>query len=89
MPVELGGAGLDYRIVRCAVEEVSGAWASLGAIVSVHNSLVCYPIVRFGSDAQKRRYLPLLTRDKQLGCYAFAEPCGRLGRRRHSNDGRA
>ena len=54
--------------------EISKAWASLGAIVSVHNSLVCYPISRFGTDAQKKRYLSLLTDQKQLGCYAFAEP---------------
>ena len=57
-----------------ALEEISSAWASLGAIISVHNSLVCHPILQFGDDAQKRTYLPLLSRDKQLGCYAFAEP---------------
>ena len=40
----------------------------------MQNSLVCYPILRFGDEAQKRKFLPRLTRDKQLGCYAFAEP---------------
>lgn len=74
VPEDLGGAGEDYISYVAAVEEISAAWASLGAIVSVHNSLVCAPILRFGDQAQKRKYLPRLTRDRQLGCYAFAEP---------------
>jgi butyryl-CoA dehydrogenase len=74
VPADLGGNGEDYLSYVAALEEISKAWASLGAIVSVHNSLVCYPILRFGDQAQKRKYLPLLTREQQLGCYAFAEP---------------
>src|SRR5712692_3413082 len=74
VPPEFGGRGEDYMSYVAALEEISKAWASLGAIVTVHNSLVCCPILRFGDEAQKRKYLPLLTRDKQLGCYAFAEP---------------
>jgi butyryl-CoA dehydrogenase len=74
VPAELGGAGADYLSYILGLEEISRAWASLSAIISVHNSLVCYPILKFGSDEQKRKYLPLLTRGKQLGCYAFAEP---------------
>jgi butyryl-CoA dehydrogenase len=74
VPAELGGSGEDYVSYVAALEEISRAWASLGAIVTVHNSLVCYPILRFGNAAQKRKYLPWLTRDRQLGCYAFAEP---------------
>jgi alkylation response protein AidB-like acyl-CoA dehydrogenase len=74
VPEEHGGAGEDYVSYIAALEEISKAWASLGAIVSIQNTLVCYPILRFGDEAQKRRYLPLLTRERQLGCYAFAEP---------------
>jgi alkylation response protein AidB-like acyl-CoA dehydrogenase len=74
VPREYGGAGQDYIAYVGALEDLSAAWASLGAIVSVQNSLVCYPILRFGDEAQKQKYLPLLTRDKYLGCYAFAEP---------------
>jgi alkylation response protein AidB-like acyl-CoA dehydrogenase len=74
VPEEHGGAGLDYVSYVAALEEISKSWASLGALVSVHNSLVCYPILRFGDEAQKRKYLPLLIRGKQFGCYAFAEP---------------
>src|SRR5438874_5050295 len=74
VPQEHGGAGEDYVSYVAALEEISHAWASLGAIVSVQNSMVCYPILRFGDEAQRRKFLPLLTREKQLGCYAFAEP---------------
>jgi alkylation response protein AidB-like acyl-CoA dehydrogenase len=74
VPVEHGGTGEDYVAYIAALEEVSKAWAALGAIVSVQNSMVCYPILRFGDDAQKRRFLPMLIREKQMGCYAFAEP---------------
>ena len=73
---ELGllGCERDFVAYAAGLIEISRAWASLGAITAVHNSLVCYPISRFGSDAQKQKYLPLLTEQKQLGCYAFAEP---------------
>jgi len=69
----LGGEH-DFVAYVAGLIEISKAWASLGAIVAVHNSLVCYPISQFGTDAQKKRYLSLLTDQKQLGCYAFAEP---------------
>jgi butyryl-CoA dehydrogenase len=74
VPEDDGGAGEDYISYVAALEDISGAWASLGAILSVHNSLVCAPILRFGDETQKRKYLPRLTKDRQLGCYAFAEP---------------
>ena len=69
----LGGEP-DFVAYVAGLVEISKAWASLGAVVAVHNSLVCHPISRFGSEAQKQQYLPLLTQQKQLGCYAFAEP---------------
>lgn len=68
------GCEQDFVSYVAGLVEVSRAWAALGAIISVHNSLVCYPIAKFGDEAQKKKYLPLLTTDKQLGCYAFAEP---------------
>ena len=68
------GCERDFVAYAAGLIEISKAWASLGAITAVHNSLVCYPISRFGSVAQKQKYLPLLTEQKQLGCYAFAEP---------------
>jgi butyryl-CoA dehydrogenase len=74
VPRDLGGAGVDFLSYILALEELSNAWASLAAIVSVHNSLVCYPILRFGTDEQRRTFLPLLTQGGALGAYAFAEP---------------
>jgi butyryl-CoA dehydrogenase len=73
---DLGLLGCEHDFVAyvAGLVEISKAWASLGAVVAVHNSLVCYPIARFGTDTQKTQYLPLLTSQKQLGCYAFAEP---------------
>jgi len=50
VPAALGGGGEDYLSYVAALEEISNAWASLGAIVTVHNSLVCYPILRFGDE---------------------------------------
>ena len=64
----------DFIAYVAALIEISKEWASLGAVIAVHNSLVCYPISRFGDEAQQRKYLSMLTEQKQLGCYAFAEP---------------
>ena len=68
------GCEPDFVAYAAGLVEISKVWASLGAVVAVHNSLVCHPISQFGTDWQKRRYLTLLTEQKQLGCYAFAEP---------------
>jgi butyryl-CoA dehydrogenase len=73
IPEEYGGAGMDFLSYVTALEEVSKAWASLGTIMSVNNSLVCGPIFRFGSETQKKRYLPLVARGEWLGCYALTE----------------
>ena len=73
---DLGLLGCEHDFVAYvgALIEISKAWASLAAVISVHNSLVCYPISRFGNQDQKARYLPMITERKQLGCYGFAEP---------------
>ena len=68
------GCEHDFVAYVAALIEISKEWASLAAVVSVHNSLVCYPIARFGDEEQKKKYLSMLTDRKQLGCYAFAEP---------------
>jgi alkylation response protein AidB-like acyl-CoA dehydrogenase len=74
VPVELGGSGMDFISYLLALEEISKAWASLGVIMSLQNSLVCESIARFGSDQQKQKYLPLVASGNQLGCYALTEP---------------
>jgi butyryl-CoA dehydrogenase len=57
-----------------ASEEINRACASTGVIMSVNNSLVCDPILHFGTDAQKRRWLPRLASGEWLGCFALTEP---------------
>ena len=74
VPQEFGGSGMDLLSCVVAMEEISKAWASLAVAMSVQNSLVCAPIARFGSAAQKKKYLPSLVRGERLGCYALTEP---------------
>jgi butyryl-CoA dehydrogenase len=74
VPLEFGGSGMDFVSYIIAMEAISKAWASLSVIMSVHNSLVCAPILRFGSAAQKEKYLVLLASGEKLGCYALTEP---------------
>jgi butyryl-CoA dehydrogenase len=74
VPEAWGGAGMDTVSYALALEEISRACASTGVIMSVLNSLVCDPILRFGSEAQKKRWLPALASGKALGCFALSEP---------------
>jgi butyryl-CoA dehydrogenase len=74
VPEEYGGSGLDHVSYALAMEEVSRACASTGVIMSVNNSLVCDPIYRFGTEAQKREWLTPLASGKLLGCFALSEP---------------
>ena len=74
VPEEYGGAGMDAVAYALAMEEVSSGCASCGVIMSVNNSLVCDPILKFGTEAQKKRFLPDLASGKHLGCFALSEP---------------
>ncbi len=74
VPDQWGGAGMDHVSYVLAMEEISRACASTGVIMSVNNSLVCDPIVRFATDAQKQRWLTPLAAGKLLGCFALSEP---------------
>jgi butyryl-CoA dehydrogenase len=74
VPDEFGGAGLDHVSYVLVMEEVSRACASTGVIMSVNNSLVCDPINRFGTEAQKKQWLTPLAQGKKLGCFALSEP---------------
>ncbi len=71
---EYGGAGFDYISLAIAIEEISRACASTGVIVAVNNSLVGYPIMQFGSEEQKKKYLPLLCKGEKLGAFGLTEP---------------
>ncbi len=74
VPEEYGGAGMDMMAYVLAQEELARACAGFQAIVGVNNSLVCEPILRWGSEEQKRRYLPDLAAGRRLGCYCLTEP---------------
>ncbi|MHB8621178.1 MAG: acyl-CoA dehydrogenase, partial [Chloroflexota bacterium] len=71
---EFGGGGADFVSHALAMEEISRACASHGVIMSVNNSLVCWPIQRFGNEEQKRRFLPDLARGRRLGSFCLSEP---------------
>ena len=74
VPEEHGGAGMDMVAYCLAIEEISKVCASSGVILSVNNSLVCDPILRYGSDEQKRDFLTPLASGQKLGCFALTEP---------------
>jgi butyryl-CoA dehydrogenase len=74
LPEEYGGAALDCVSYVTAVEEISRCDASVGIIMSVHNSLVCQPILDYGNDEQKKKYLPELTEGRKLGAFSLTEP---------------
>ena len=71
---EYGGAGLDTVSYVLAMEEISAACAGTGVIMSVNNSLVCWPLETYGTEEQKRKYLTPLARGEKLGCYCLSEP---------------
>ena len=74
VPEQYGGAGMDVLSYVLAMEEVSRACASTGVIMSVNNSLVCDPLLKFGNEEQKQKYLAPLASGKLLGCFALSEP---------------
>jgi butyryl-CoA dehydrogenase len=74
VPETYGGAGMDILSYVIAIEELSRVCASHGVIASAHNSLVCYPILEYGSEAQKQKYLTRLARGEWIGAYCLTEP---------------
>ncbi len=74
VPPEYGGAGLSTLAYALIIEELSAACASTGIIVSAHTSLCVTPILDYGSEEQKRYFLPRLASGKALGCFALSEP---------------
>ncbi len=74
IPTEYGGAGLDTISYAIIVEEISRKCASTGVVTSVHNSLVAWPIMKYGTDEQKKKYLPILAKGGEIGAIAATEP---------------
>ena len=73
-PEEYGGAGMDTVSYMIAVEAISRYCAATGVIVSAHTSLAVDPIYTFGTEEQKKRYLPALCHGERLGCLCLTEP---------------
>jgi butyryl-CoA dehydrogenase len=74
VPAEYGGSDLSYTAYAIIIEEIAAACASTAVIISAHNSLCISPILKFGTDDQKKEYLPKLTKGEHLGCFALSEP---------------
>jgi len=73
VPEDHGGSELGNLVLAVVLEELNRACASTGVTVSVHNSLVCSPVVKYGTDEQKQRWLPALASGEILGCYSLSE----------------
>ncbi|MDK2798271.1 MAG: butyryl-CoA dehydrogenase [Tepidiphilus sp.] len=74
VPVEWGGAGLDYLSLVLAIEEIAAGDGATSTVVSVQNSLVCGITLAYGSAQQKQEWLPRLARGEALGCFCLTEP---------------
>ncbi|HEX7568822.1 MAG TPA: acyl-CoA dehydrogenase [Anaerolineaceae bacterium] len=74
LPEGYGGAGLDILSYAIVVEEVSKACASSGVLISAHTSLVCDPILQYGTDEQKKKFLPPLAAGEKIGSCLLTEP---------------
>ena len=74
IPEAYGGSGLDVFSYVLALEEICYADAGVGVIMSVQNSLASYPILAFGTEEQKLKYLPQMASGDRIGCYALTEP---------------
>ena len=74
IPEEYGGAGMDYISYAVLMEEISKACSSVRTVLSVQMSLVASTILKWGSEAQKHKYLPLLCSAEWIGCLGLTEP---------------
>jgi alkylation response protein AidB-like acyl-CoA dehydrogenase len=74
VPEEYGGAGLDTVAYALALEEICKVDASHGTIMSVNNSLVCHGLLKYGTEAQKQKYLTAIASGAKIGAYSLTEP---------------
>jgi butyryl-CoA dehydrogenase len=74
IPERYGGAGLDYVSLSVALEEIAAGDGATSTILSVQNSVVCGPLLAFGSETQKERFLKPLASGAKLGCFCLTEP---------------
>ncbi|MBK8505663.1 MAG: acyl-CoA dehydrogenase family protein [Saprospiraceae bacterium] len=74
LPVEFGGGGMDKIAYGIIMQELERGDSGIRSMASVQGSLVMYPIYAFGSDQQKKKYLPKLGRGEMIGCFGLTEP---------------
>lgn len=74
VPEAYDGAGVDHVAYALALEEIAAGDGSTSTIMSVHNSVACMPVYKFGDEDQKERFLKPLARGEQLGCFCLTEP---------------
>jgi len=74
IPEEYGGAGLDYVSYVLVMEEIARYCGSTSVIISVNNSLACEPLISYGTEDQKKKFLTPLASGEKLGCFALTEP---------------
>src|SRR3989337_1468661 len=74
IPAEYGGGGMDYISYGLIMQEIERGDSGMRSTASVQGSLVMYPIYAFGSEEQKRKYLPRLASGEWLGCFGLTEP---------------
>lgn len=74
VPEQWGGSYTDYVAYALAVEEISAADGALGALMSVHNSVGCGPLLNYGSPAQQDTWLAVLASGEAIGCFCLTEP---------------
>lgn len=73
IPAEYGGGGLDYISYGLMMQEIERGDSGMRSVVSVQSSLVMYPIMAFGTDEQKQKYLPRLAKGELVGCFGLTE----------------
>ena len=74
IPVEYGGAGLDYMAYGIIMQEIERGDSGIRSASSVQGSLVMYPIYAYGSEEQRKKYLPKLASGEIMGCFGLTEP---------------
>lgn len=74
VPEQWGGSYVDYVAYALAVEEISAGDGALGALMSIHSSVGCGPILKYGTPAQQDQWLPDLAAGRAIGCFALTEP---------------
>jgi glutaryl-CoA dehydrogenase len=74
IPAEYGGAGMDYTAYGLVMQELERGDSGIRSMASVQTSLVMYPIYTFGSEEQKKKYLPKLAAGEIIGCFGLTEP---------------